>query len=176
MFLWRLSIQNHSKLSITEQRRNKGKHLTWNFITFRFVKQISMPNLVKSLGYIKCHSLSSPRPIKSPNSFRYNCEKICTWSGRPKTMLEIRKSKYITGNSCRDPLPCTNMALKLPQYFLPADEEVFWSLLPSLISLLSSDTVQPENTYSCIVKWQVMSEKASEKAIRSEKAKDMHQH
>ena len=32
-----------------------------------------MPNSVKSLGYIKCYSLSSPRPVKSPsNSIRHN--------------------------------------------------------------------------------------------------------
>ena len=36
--------------------------------------------------------------------------------------------------------------------FLPVDGEVSWSLLPSSVSLLSSGTVQPENTYSCILK------------------------
>ena len=36
--------------------------------------------------------------------------------------------------------------------FLPADGEVSWLLLPSSVSLLSGDTVQPENTYSCILK------------------------
>ena len=36
--------------------------------------------------------------------------------------------------------------------FLPADGETFWSLLPSSVSLLSDSTVQPENTYSCILK------------------------
>ena len=36
--------------------------------------------------------------------------------------------------------------------FLPADEEVSWSLLPSSVSLLSGSTVQPENTYSRILK------------------------
>ena len=30
--------------------------------------------------------------------------------------------------------------------------EASWSLLPSLVSLLSGGTVQPENTYSCILK------------------------
>ena len=34
--------------------------------------------------------------------------------------------------------------------FLPADGEVSWSLRPSLVSLLSGVTVQPEITYSCI--------------------------
>ena len=36
--------------------------------------------------------------------------------------------------------------------FLPADEEASWSLLPSLVSLLSGGTVQPKNTYSHILK------------------------
>ena len=36
--------------------------------------------------------------------------------------------------------------------FLPADGEASWLLLPSLVSLLSGSTVQPENTYSCILK------------------------
>ena len=36
--------------------------------------------------------------------------------------------------------------------FLLADGEASWSLLPSSVSLLSGGTVQPENTYSCILK------------------------
>ena len=35
---------------------------------------------------------------------------------------------------------------------LPTDGEAFWSLLPSLVSLLSGGTVQPENTYSHILR------------------------
>ena len=61
------------------------------------MKKTSMPNPAKSLGYIKCHSSSSPRPVKSSsNSIRYNCDKICSWSRRPKTMLEIRKKTYFS--------------------------------------------------------------------------------
>ena len=36
--------------------------------------------------------------------------------------------------------------------FSPADGEASWLLLPSSVSLLSGGTVQPENTYSCILK------------------------
>ena len=36
--------------------------------------------------------------------------------------------------------------------FLPADGEGSWFLLPSSVSLLSGGTVQPENTYSRILK------------------------
>ena len=58
----------------------------------KFYKKTSMPNHVKSLDYIKCCSSNSPWPVKSPsNSIRYNCQKVCSWSRRPKTILEIRK-------------------------------------------------------------------------------------
>ena len=36
--------------------------------------------------------------------------------------------------------------------FLLADGKASWLLLPSLVSLLSGGTVQPENTYSSILK------------------------
>ena len=36
--------------------------------------------------------------------------------------------------------------------FLPAGGEASWSLLPSLVSLLSGATVHPEKSYSCILK------------------------
>ena len=40
--------------------------------------------------------LNSPKPIKSPsNSIRYNCQKICNRSKRPKTTLE-KKPYYLS--------------------------------------------------------------------------------
>ena len=36
--------------------------------------------------------------------------------------------------------------------FLPADREASWLLLPNSVFLLSGGTVEPENTYSCILK------------------------
>ena len=41
---------------------------------------------------------------------------------------------------------------KTTPVFFPADGEASWSLLTSLVSLLSGGTVQPENTYSRILK------------------------
>ena len=41
---------------------------------------------------------------------------------------------------------------KTTQVFLPTDGEASWLLLSSLVSLLSGGIVQPENTYSCILK------------------------
>ena len=41
---------------------------------------------------------------------------------------------------------------KITLVFLPADGEASWLLLPSSVSLLSGGTVQPENTYSSILK------------------------
>ena len=69
----------------------------------------------------------------------------------PRDLRNIHTAR----NSCRDALPssCVNMDLKLPS-ILPADGEASsWSLLPSLLSLLSGSTrtVQPENTYSHIL-------------------------
>ena len=57
---------------------------------------------------------------------------------------------------------------KTTPVFLPADGEASWSLLPSSFSLLSGGTVQPEKTYSRILKvtgqvWQIQK-------------KDKHQH
>ena len=46
---------------------------------------------------------------------------------------------------------CKN-GTKTTPVFLPADEKVSWLLLPSLVSLLSGGTVQPENTYSSTLK------------------------
>ena len=36
--------------------------------------------------------------------------------------------------------------------FLVADGEASWLLLPSSLFIIPSDTVQPENTYLCILK------------------------
>ena len=41
---------------------------------------------------------------------------------------------------------------KITLLFLAADGEASWSLHSSLVSLLSGDTLQPENTYSFILK------------------------
>ena len=41
---------------------------------------------------------------------------------------------------------------KTTPILLPADGEASWLQLPSLIVLLSGGTVQPENTYSRILK------------------------
>ena len=41
---------------------------------------------------------------------------------------------------------------KTTPLFLPADGEASCSLFPSLVVLLSGGTVQPENTYSCILR------------------------
>ena len=91
IFLRTPTTQNHSKPSITEKRRNK-QISDLKFHRLKLVKQSSMPNPVKSLGYIKCYSSSRPTTVKSPsNSIRYNRKKICSLSGGPKTILGIRK-------------------------------------------------------------------------------------
>ena len=92
------SFKNFPSRTITDKRRNKTKYLTWNSIRPKFVKKTNMSNSVKSLGYIKCYSSSSLRPVKSPsNPIRHNCWKICSWLRRPKTILEIRKKPHFSG-------------------------------------------------------------------------------
>ena len=59
------------------------------------MKKTSMANPVKSLGNIKCYSSSRCRHIKgTSNSTRYNCQKVCSWLRRPKTILEIKKVTF----------------------------------------------------------------------------------
>ena len=65
ILLWRLPIENHLKLSITEGRWNKVKCHTRNFIRHEFVKKTSMPNSIRTIRYIRYYTLSSPRPFQS---------------------------------------------------------------------------------------------------------------
>ena len=59
-----------------------------------------MQNSVKSLGHIKCYSSSGPRPDKSLfSSIRYYCQKICSWSRRSKTILDIKLRPYFSRGS-----------------------------------------------------------------------------
>ena len=61
------------------------------------------------------------------------------------------RNVHTSGYSCRDTL-YVQRGTKTIQGFLPPDGEVSWSLLPSSVSLPSGGTVQPQNTYSCILK------------------------
>ena len=47
---------------------------------------------------------------------------------------------------------CTKTTTKTTPVFLPVDGEASWLLLPNSVSLLSGGTVQPENTYSFILR------------------------
>ena len=91
--------ETHSKPPINKERRNKAKYLTWNSIRLKLLNNTRVPNSVKNLLYIKCCSSSSPRSVKSPSSsIRYNCQKIFSWSRRPKTILEIKKGYISQGD------------------------------------------------------------------------------
>ena len=84
---------------LLQRIKKKAKYLTWNSVRLKFVKKTSKPNSVKSLGYIK-YSSNSPRPVTSFSNFiRYNFQKICSWSRRPKTILEIRKRSHFSRRS-----------------------------------------------------------------------------
>ena len=71
-----------------------AKHLLKLHKTQAFEEdQLAKPS--QNFKYVKCYHSSSPRHIKSPcNSIRNNCQKICSWSRRPETILKItQKSK-----------------------------------------------------------------------------------
>ena len=54
--------------------------MTCNFTKPKVPKKTSMPDSVKSLGYIKRYISSRPRPVKShSNSIRHNCHNICIY-------------------------------------------------------------------------------------------------
>ena len=96
IFLQRFPIQNHQKSSVTEKISNKTKYLTGFFIRLiKFLKKTSIPNPLESFGYIRCNSSIRPTYKKPSSSIRCNCQKICSSSRRPKTILEIRKKLFL---------------------------------------------------------------------------------
>ena len=66
------------------------------------------------------------------------------------TPMDLR-NMYTTRNSCRGTLPWATWHTKTMPVFLPADGETSLFLHPRLVSFVSDGTVQPENTYSCIL-------------------------
>ena len=62
------------------------------------------------------------------------------------------KNIHTIGNSCRGTLSCVQHGTETIPIFLSADGEALWSVLPCLVSLLYGGKVQPENTYSFILK------------------------
>ena len=69
----------------------KAKY-AWNSLRLEEFLKTSMPSPVESFEYIKCYSSSGTSPIKNPsNTTKYNCQKICSWTRTPTTILEIRK-------------------------------------------------------------------------------------
>lgn len=80
MGLWRLSTEGyHLELFRTVYYSETTKYdqtPDLNSIGFEFLKKVSKVNLINSLEYIQCHSLSIPKSVKSPSkSTRYNCQK-----------------------------------------------------------------------------------------------------
>ena len=91
-----LSRTIHSCLLLRKDEKRPNT-LIKNSIRVEFVKNINTSHPVQSLGYIKYHNSNKPRPIKnSGNSVRYNCQRICSWLRKPKTMLKIRKRGLIS--------------------------------------------------------------------------------
>ena len=86
------TTQSHQLLRKEEIRTN-----IWSEIPedLSFWRRAPCQTLSKALDISTATAPVAPagaRPVKRPSSFiRHNCEKICSWSRRPKTTPEIRK-------------------------------------------------------------------------------------
>ena len=139
------------------------------------------PRILVKLSFIElCNSkLSGLRPFASLSALRMRLVLLITWPFQwVKKMLKSESqavSSWDTNpwsNFCDPHKICDPGTSEIstppeiaegthfhPQHgtktnpvFLPADGDYYGLLLSSLASLLSGDTVQPENTYSCILK------------------------
>ena len=90
-----------------------------------------MPNPVKSLGYIKCYSWSSPRPVKSRSS-----KTACMVTTVHVACMQM--VFHIHGNLCKVLIPLfkNNLNLSMCLSFLLCP--VLGCLLPSITALLCS--------------------------------------
>ena len=82
-----------------------------------------------------------------------------TISHNKMTLTNLRNI-YTTGNSCRDALPCTNMALKLPRYFYLLMEKPlgrYFQVRPPYYLVAQWNQKKPIPVSS---RWQVRSNKA----------------
>ena len=87
--------------AITEKERNKVKYLTWNFIRLKFGKNSSIQSLLKVLNISSAKARVAWPDTSPSNSIGHNCQKICSWSRRSKTILENRKKVtfiYVVNN------------------------------------------------------------------------------
>ena len=96
IFLWRFLMQKHPKPPIAEKRRNKAKYLTWTSIRLKFLKKTSIPNSVKSLGYIKCYNWSSPDLLKAVSILSHTTVRRSAVDWKDQTILEIRKRPHFS--------------------------------------------------------------------------------
>ena len=91
----------------------------------------------------------------------------------PPWELICRIIIHTTGNSCRDALRCTNMALKVPRYFYLLMEKPL-SCYFQIWSLYYQAAQCTQKTPILVSwRWQIRSEKAKKK---EKKRKDNHQH
>ena len=82
---------------------------------------------------------------------------------------------HTTGNSCRDALPCANMALKLPQYFYLLMEKPLGCYLQVRSPYYQVAQCNQKTLIPVSSKWQVRSEKAKKRISINTNHSD-HQH
>ena len=65
IFLRRFTIHSHSKLSITNKRRNKAEYPTWNSIRLGLVEKTSMPHPIESFEHIHTTARVAPDLLRA---------------------------------------------------------------------------------------------------------------
>ena len=83
------------------------------------------------------------------------CSNFCD----PETPRDLSNT-HTTGNSCRDTLPCINMALKLPQYFYLLMEKPLGCNLQVWSPYYQAAQCNEKTPIAVYSRWQVRSQKA----------------
>ena len=95
LLLWDETLVQETKYLALPFRCFSGIMLCRNLEYIHILWSVNCWFVLWSLGYINCYSASSPGLVKSTShSIRYNSKKICIWSRKRKTILEIRKKLY----------------------------------------------------------------------------------
>ena len=108
---------------------------------------IAIIHWVKNRSKAETQAVSSWDTNPCSNFCDSHWELICTNKWHPCTSETSTHPKITVGTQFH-----ARNGTKTTLVLLPADEESSRSLLPSMVSLLSGSTVQPESTYSCILK------------------------
>ena len=152
-------IEQECRESLIQEKiliqQNLKENFEYSFVEFSFrvsvlsglhpFDNISIICWVKNRSKIEGQTVSSRDTNPWSNFCDPHWELICCNKWQPGTS-EISTPPDIAVETHFHAQHCT----KTTPVFLPADGKDSWSLLPNSVSLLSDDTIQPENNYFCV--------------------------